>query len=483
MSETDRLVAVSMFFARSRRTRKHNPVPPQSSPSPSTPAQTHHVRLIPARTPHLAGGPGGFPTPRKVTHKCCGCERHRVCSAPVLFRFILHHPKILGFGVLLTLFSSFGQTFLISIFVPDLLAAFDISTGKFGMLYAGATLASALVLPYIGRLLDRVPPRGMSLFAALGLALSCFLMAGAWSLPALFTGLIGLRFCAQGLLGLTSSTTMARVFDRGRGKALSIASLGYPIGEGVLPLMIVLLIQAVGWRMGWVVIGTTVLCLLPPAILLLVGINDGMKSSESETTLETKQLDAPPPAIFRDPVFYLLMPANLLMPIILTALFLYQIPLAASKGWTAETMARGFIGFAAVRVVASFLTGPMIDRFTALRILRWQLLPAAAGLAILLLGGGPWAAYLYLALVGVSQGIAGPVMTATWAEVYGVDQLGSIKGIVTSCAIFGTALGPLILGGALDAGAGYDHAVSAALAVLTAVVFVTIFGCQLATRR
>lgn len=400
-----------------------------------------------------------------------------------LFRFISHHPKILGFGVLLTLFSSFGQTFLISIFVPELLDAFSIGTGKFGILYAAATLTSALCLPYFGRILDRVPPRRMSLCAAAGLAASCFLMAGAWNLPALFAGLVGLRFCAQGLLGLTSSTTMARTFKHGRGKALSIASLGYPLGEGLLPILVVILIQSIGWRMGWVAIGTSVLCLLPPAIFLLVGKSDGMKPADAAVNKDADQPNASRPAIFRDPVFYLLMPANLLMPVVLTALFLYQIPLAASKGWTPEIMARGFIGFAAVRVAASFLTGPLVDRFTALRILRWQLLPAAAGMAVLLAGGGPWAAYLYLALVGVSQGIAGPVMTATWAEVYGVDRLGSIKGIVTTCAIFGTALGPLILGAVLDAGAGYDHAIAAALVSLAIVFTITLFGCRMAERR
>ena len=405
---------------------------------------------------------------------------------PAVFRFIFNHPRILGFGVLLTFFSSFGQTFLISIFVPELLEAFGIGTGKFGLIYAGATLASALTLPYFGRLLDRVPPRRVSLCAGAGLAAACLLMAAAWNVPSLVAGLIGLRLCAQGLLGITSSTTMARVFNHGRGKALSVSALGYPIGEGIFPLLVVLLIQAVGWRMAWVVIALAILCVLIPLILLLAGKNDGMKpldASADPADAAEKNAARPPPAIFRDPVFYLLMPANLLMPVVLTALFLYQIPLGASKGWTAETMARGFIGFAAVRVVISFFTGPWIDRWTALRVLQWQLLPAVIGLAVLFVGGSPWSAYAYLALVGVSQGMAGPVMTATWAEVYGIDRLGSIKGMVTTIVIFGTAMGPLILGGALEAGANYDHAIIAALIVLVAVAGITVFGSRIAVRR
>ena len=56
------------------------------------------------------------------------------------YKFFLTHPRLLSFGLLLTLFSSFGQTFLISIFVPRLLVTFDLNTATFGTLYAGATL-------------------------------------------------------------------------------------------------------------------------------------------------------------------------------------------------------------------------------------------------------------------------------------------------------------------------------------------------------
>jgi MFS family permease len=167
------------------------------------------------------------------------------------FRFFLTHPRVLSFGVLLTLFSSFGQTFLISIFVPRLLDEFALNTAQFGGLYAVATLTSAASLPFFGRLIDRVTLRSFSLAVGWGLVAACFLMATAPGVPVLFLAILGLRLTGQGLLSLTASTTMARVFTEGRGKALSVSGLGYPLGEGLLPMAIVLLVHAAGWRLSW----------------------------------------------------------------------------------------------------------------------------------------------------------------------------------------------------------------------------------------
>ncbi len=110
-----------------------------------------------------------------------------------MLRFIITHPRVLAFGLLLTLFSSFGQTFLISIFVPRILTSFGLGAGEFGMLYAAATVTSALCLPFFGRLIDRVPLRHFSLAVGIGLAVACFGMALSRNVPMLFISILVLR--------------------------------------------------------------------------------------------------------------------------------------------------------------------------------------------------------------------------------------------------------------------------------------------------
>lgn len=370
----------------------------------------------------------------------------------VYLRFFLTHPRVLSFGVLLTLFSSFGQTFLISIFVPRLLESFALNTAQFGTLYAAATLTSAACLPYFGRLIDRVTLRTFSLAVGSGLVLSCFLMSLASNVPVLFLAILGLRLTGQGLLSLTASTTMARVFAEGRGKALSVSGLGYPLGEGLLPMAIVLLVHATGWRFSWAILGSTIAILLLPAMISL--LRDVEPLHQSEVAGHKRQ--PRPPRLLRDWNFYLLLPGNLFLPFVLTALFLYQIPLAEYRGWSAQTMAAAFVGFALARMVASLAVGPFIDRWSAVRLFPAILIPACAGLAALALGTAPWVAFAYLILAGVSQGLASPMMTSLWAEVYGVQSLGATKGTVSTLGIFSTALGPVILGWLLKAGVSFD---------------------------
>lgn len=180
--------------------------------------------------------------------------------------------------------------------------------------------------------------------------------------------------------------------------------------------------------------------------------------------------------LWRDARFYLLLPGNLFLGLVLTALFLYQVPLAESRGWSAGTMATAFVGFALARVVASLTVGPLIDRWGAVRLFPMILLPACIGLGILSVGTAPATVFVYLALVGVSQGIASPMMTALWAEVYGVETLGATKSTVAMLGIFATALGPLLLGALLKAGVTFHVIIPAAAILGVAVVGVSFIA-------
>ncbi|MDR8393013.1 hypothetical protein NC796_17790 [Aliifodinibius sp. S!AR15-10] len=83
--------------------------------------------------------------------------------------FVLKERRLLSFGLSFTFFSSFGQTFLISLFVPYFLQDFQLSNAGFGSLYSGATLVSAAVLPWLGKWIDHIPLRLYSTFVAIGL--------------------------------------------------------------------------------------------------------------------------------------------------------------------------------------------------------------------------------------------------------------------------------------------------------------------------
>jgi MFS family permease len=369
------------------------------------------------------------------------------------FRFFISHKRILSLGMLLTFSSSFGQTFLVSLFVPQFLGEFRLSHGEFGFLYSGATLLAAAFLPFFGSLLDRTHLRIYAPAVAAGLALSALTVGLSGGVLSLFVGLFGLRLTGQGLMTHTALTSMARDFTAFRGKALAVANTGFPVGEAVLPIVIASLLPWAGWRASWtVVFGFVVLALIPTMLWLLEPRTRGSGSTASETSNPAPPGVRSRSALLGDPRFYALVPAALILPFVMTGLFLYQLELADLKGWSEMIMASAFVGFAAGRVTLSLVAGPSVDRWGASRLYPVYLLPL--GLAVLGVAGlsAPWVPVGCFFLAGATQGMGGVVKSALWAEVYGTESLGTVRSLITSLMVFATASSPAVFGWLLDQG-------------------------------
>ncbi|MAE04712.1 MAG: hypothetical protein CMH76_00090 [Nitrospinae bacterium] len=165
--------------------------------------------------------------------------------------FVIGNFRFLAFGFLLSFFSGFGQTYVISVFNPDIRAQFGLSHGEFGMVFAIATVGSALCLIWFGRMIDRADLRSYTLAVLGGLACACLFMAAVPTTFFLLFALFALRLTGQGLMVHTSATTMARYFDEARGKAVSLVSVGSPLGQGLLAIAALAISRSVGWRWTW----------------------------------------------------------------------------------------------------------------------------------------------------------------------------------------------------------------------------------------
>ncbi|MFW6348137.1 MAG: MFS transporter [Cyclonatronaceae bacterium] len=319
-------------------------------------------------------------------------------------RFIKANAVLLFFGVLMTFLSGFGQTFLFSLFLPQFQETFSMTSGSFGTFYSVITLASAVLLPWSGALIDRFSLRSYALCVAVMIGASALLISVSHSLIPLFIGMLGVRHGGQGLMSHTSQTTMARYFDHVRGKALSISSLGHPLGEALIPVSIAFLIGLAGWRMSWTAIGLFVLAaglvLIPLLLKNAKAVEDtaaGAGATGPQNQLgKTAARSWTRAQMLRDARFYFVIPAGLASPFLMTGFFLYQVPLAEFKGWSVEWMASCFIGFAAAKTSFSLFSGPVIDRFSAQRVYPFMLIPLAIGLLVLAGGAHPLTALAYM---------------------------------------------------------------------------------------
>ncbi|HLR31492.1 MAG TPA: MFS transporter [Fodinibius sp.] len=365
--------------------------------------------------------------------------------------FVLREKRILTFGFSFTFFSSFGQTFLISLFVPYFLQDFNLTNAGFGSLYSVATLGSAAILPYLGSLIDQLPLKRYGMYVAIGLLIASITLALSWHIALLFIALLLLRLSGQGLSSHTAQTAMARYFIQERGKALSISSLGYPMGEGVIPLIVAGMLSLLSWRITWAVFALVIALFFIPFIQLI------LKESHTSRLDELTKDDADPEDsrkfyqhILNDRQFWLLVSAALLPAFWATALFLYQISIAEQLGWTPALLATAFVAFAVARIISSLGVGPLIDRWSARTIFPFYLLPFGTGLMVAWFHPGSWSAFFYMGLLGVTMGMGSNIKSALWAELYGEEVIGTVRSLFSALMVFSTALSPFLVGWMLD---------------------------------
>lgn len=376
--------------------------------------------------------------------------------------FAGRHRQFLAFGFLLTFTSSAGQTFFIGLFGPEVRLAFDLSHTEWGGLYLAGTLASAMVLPWSGQLIDRMDLRLYVLLALVGLAVACLVMSLAQSIIMLTIAIFLLRQAGQGVTSHAAATSMARYHGNDRGKALAIASTGIAVGEAILPVLAILAIASLGWRNTYGLAGLVILLvMLPAALWLLRGHRARHDLHLARTVAATSSSPTPSNDRTRrqmlgEPRFYLMLPAFVAPSFIMTALFFHHLTLAEGKGWSATWMTGQYWVFALSAVIASLAAGPLIDRLTAARIMPLFLVPLTMALFLLTPAEAAGWLILYLALLGLTSGIAFTGFTALWAELYGASHLGAIRSLVGAISVFASALGPVTAGALLDAGTAME---------------------------
>ena len=370
--------------------------------------------------------------------------------------WLIRAAPALGLGLLLTFSSSIGQTYFISLFAGQLRQELGLSHGSFGWIYATATLLSALALAWVGKLADHSSVTTVAIGSLVVLACCALLMAGSTTWWMLAIALFGLRLGGQGLLSHLALTAVARWFDRGRGRALGIAALGFSIGEAFLPPVVASLLILSTWREIWVGIAVCFLVVLVPISAWLgkeirkLGPEDSdvtkLASSNIARVSWTRR------QVLKDNRFYALLPGVLAPSFIITGILFHQVHLAELKGWTLTEFAACYPIFAASTTAVSLTCGWLVDRYGTARLLPFYLIPLGLGLALVAASSSIFAAAIFMFLMGATAGGATIVLGALWAELYGTDHLGAIRSLTVTLMVIATAIAPWLLGTLIDQG-------------------------------
>ena len=365
----------------------------------------------------------------------------------------------LGFGFLLTLTSSVGQTFFIGFFGEAIRGDFGLSHGQLGGLYTLATLIAGLSMIWLGRLAEPKSLNTALILVLGGLSATAWTLAHATSPWVLFVCLLGLRLSGQGLLGHLAMTSLGRRPPQRRGQLIALAALGYPVGEALLPPLVAAALLWTDWRMIWMAIGTVSLVVALPSALWLVRRARRMAVQWDETLAsnESGHRDLDRRAMVQDRRFYALLLGVLLPPFALTAVFFHQGAVREDKHWSALEVAGAYPLFALCAVGTSLTVGRLCDQVGSRPLVGMYLIPLAFGLFTLALASQPWAMVLTFGLFGMTAGAATVLQTTLWVELYGRTHLAEIRGTMLALMMIATALSPGLMGWLLDQGVVLTH--------------------------
>ncbi|MDC0949240.1 MFS transporter [Candidatus Pelagibacter sp.] len=361
--------------------------------------------------------------------------------------------KVILFGFIFTFFSSFGQSYFLGLFNSSIREALSITHGQFGSIYASATLCSSLLLIWVGKKIDDVNIFKFAFFVIILLSFACFFFSRITSVFLLFIAIFLMRFSGQGMMSHTASTTISRYFTKTRGRALSISWFGLSSAEFIMPVLMVYLLTFIDWQNLWLIFSISVLIILPIASFLLIkNLNLDSREANDENFKEVEIKQWKRREVIKDYRFYIISFNMLAMPWIFTGFAVFQSFVQTSKGWGPYVIAQSFMSYSVLSVLTLFLSGFLIDKFTSRKLLIYMNIPLLLSVIVLFLFDTPITAFIFLGLVGISNGFANILGSSTWAELYGVKYLGSIKALTTALMVFATAFGTALFGYLIDIG-------------------------------
>ena len=358
--------------------------------------------------------------------------------------------------MLLTFLSSFGQTFFISIFAGEIRESFDLTHGQWGGIYSLGTTVSAIVMVWAGGLTDQFRARGLGAIILALLMLACLSMAFNpvwWLLPVV---IFALRFTGQGMTSHIAVVAMARWFTATRGKALAVATLGFSVGEALLPLLFVALMVFFDWHLLWVLAGVIALTGIPVLMLLLRRERTPQSHAGADQALGMESRYWTRNQSFHHWLFWFMVPALLGPSAFSTAFFFHQVHFASLKSVTHIELVAFFPFYTAVSVASMILSGWALDKLGTPRLIPFMQLPLVAAFLIFAYANGPWGLSLGFLFLGLNSGMNTTLPAAFWAEFYGTRHIGSIKAMAAAVMVFGSAIGPGITGLGIDLGLGLE---------------------------
>ncbi len=408
---------------------------------------------------------------------------------------------MLGVSAAAQYMSAPGQSYSVAAFKDPMRAGLGVSETDYSLAYSCATVVSACLLPYVGRLVDRHGARVMLPIIATGLGCGCWMMSHVDSLPTLYLGFGIVRSLGQGALSLVSVWIVGEWFERRRGIATAMAGLGGGLSVMTIPLINNWLIENYGWQTAWQGLAWGVwLMLILPGILILrnrpedLGLHPdgvdpkadspGLSDNEvSELSVKSRDVsDVAPKSssgptitsmedswtvheVLRNATFWKLLCVPATSGLVGTGLVFHQVELLKRHGLDRTESLLMMTLQAGCAMLLQFPVGWLTDRVPSRYILAAAMMFLATATLLVINMPFTWMAGVYALLLGLHGSVMRSTGTVVWINYYGRAHQGAVRGVAWSAMILAAAIGPLPLAISSDYYGAYEPALIAFLAL------------------
>ena len=363
----------------------------------------------------------------------------------------------------------------ISVFVVPMTQSMGWSVGMFSGAVSLGGLVAVFVSPIIGRWLDKY---GAGAILGMGsLATGAFAIGLAFvAHPLAFYFLcVPGRMIFSGPLEMGLPTAISNWFIRRRPAGLAVDHIGKGVGLVIVPWTMTLIITEYDWRTAWFTLGILALALgVVPSLLLLArrpedmglepdpaparedSLNRGSGNQDAEAPTSSgnsgsfAEIDFTVGQALRTRAFWILAIFSGASMMVQAGLSLHQVSHYINQGIDPRLAALSASTFALAQMPASLCWAALARRIP----IRFLMTFSSFVVALAAIGTvmSDWLLPEIISAAGVGFGVGGLhlLLRLVWADYYGRQNLGTIRGLTMSAQLGGQALGPVIAGFMFD---------------------------------
>lgn len=383
---------------------------------------------------------------------------------------------------------------VLGLFLDPMHDEFGWSSSSLSLPLTIGTILGGFAGAITGPALDRYGPRWLMTGAAVIVGSSFMLMGAVQEYWQYFVLQIVTRSVTAGAFFMVVGIVIPKWFIEKRGRATALSGLGGRLGQVLTPLLVTAIIVSLSWRSAWIGLGLIVWCIaIPPVFFLLrnkpedMGLHpDGLTDEEfAARELQRSQPDAglagrPIIADFsftakealRTRTFYLMTLGQTTLALVISGLhFHWSNYMVESQGLTRGVAVASISISSLAAIPSGLLAGFLVERIHVRHILMVTSLGFGASVVILLFTKSPLMAYTYGISLGLFSGVMFTTTTVIYADYFGRDHIGAIRGMISPVQQITNASGPLVASLALDITGTYTGILWAFAGITTVTAF------------